>query len=74
VQAIVQCEADARGLLGLDGAIPDLQNLQLTIALQTPASQEKVQKLYQVWQERCPIYLALLKPIPVTTTLEIKGE
>jgi uncharacterized OsmC-like protein len=74
VEAIVQCEADARGLLGLDGAIPDLRNLQLTIVLQTAASQEKVQKLYQVWQERCPVYLALLKPTPVTTSLEIKGR
>jgi uncharacterized OsmC-like protein len=72
VEAIVQCEVDFRGWVGMDGAMPDLQNVQVTIQIQSPDSEEDVKKLYQVWQERCPIYLALIKPLPVNTILEIK--
>ena len=73
VEAVVQCEADFRGALGMEGAMPDLQNVQVTIQIQSSDSEENVRKLYQVWQERCPIYLALIKPLPVSTALEIKG-
>jgi uncharacterized OsmC-like protein len=74
VEVVVKCESDLRGVLGMDGAIPDLQNLQITIQLQSSDSEEKLRKLYEVWQERCPIYLALIKPLPVSTVLEIKRD
>ena len=73
VEALVQCEADLRGALGMEGAIPDLQNVQVAIQIQSSDNEENVRKLYQVWQERCPVYLALIKPLPVSTSLEIKG-
>ena len=73
VEATAQCEADLRGALAMEGVAPDIQNIQLNIEIQSPESEDKVQKLYQAWQERCPIYLALLKSLPVTTTLEVKG-
>lgn len=73
VEAVVQCEADFRGVLGMDGVIPDLQNVQVTIQIHSPDREENVRKLYQVWQERCPIYLALIKPLPVSTVLEVRG-
>jgi len=73
VEAVVQCEADLRGALGMEGALPDLQNMHVTIRIQSSDSEVKVRKLYQVWQERCPIYLALIKPVQVSAALEIKG-
>ncbi|MBF8284894.1 MAG: OsmC family protein [Anaerolineales bacterium] len=73
VEAVVQCEADFRGALGMEGATPDLQNVQVAIQIQSSDNEENVRKLYQIWQERCPIYLALIKPLPVSTALEIKG-
>jgi uncharacterized OsmC-like protein len=73
VEAVAQCDADFRGALGMEGAAPDLQNLQLTIKVQSPDSEENVQKLYQAWQERCPIYLALINPTQVSTKFEING-
>ena len=73
VEAVVKCESDLRGALGMNGAMPDLQNVQVTIQIQSSDSEENVRKLYQVWQERCPIYLALIKPLSVSTALEIKG-
>lgn len=74
VEAVAQCEADSRGLLGMAGATPELQNMALTIHIQSPDSEERVRHLYQVWRERCPIYLALLNPLRIDTRLEIRAE
>jgi uncharacterized OsmC-like protein len=72
VEATAQCEVDSRGLLGMDGVAPDLQNIQLAIRVTSPDGEDAGQRLYQAWQERCPIYLALIKPSAVTTTFEVK--
>ena len=65
VAATVKCETDARALLGLEGAEPDLRNLSLDVTVESPDGDEAVRKIAEVWQERCPIYLALLKPTGV---------
>ncbi len=70
VEATAQCEADARGLLGMNGVEADLQNIRLDIRVQSPESESEVQKLYQAWQERCPIYLALTKAMSVSLNTE----
>jgi uncharacterized OsmC-like protein len=70
VEATAQCEADARGLLGMVGAEPDLHNIRLDIRVQSPDSESDVQRLYEAWQERCPIYLALTKAIDVSLNME----
>jgi uncharacterized OsmC-like protein len=72
VEATTECETDARGLLGIDGVAPDLQNIALTIAIQSPAGEDAVRSVYQAWKERCPVYLALTKALSVSTTLEIR--
>ena len=69
VQATAQCDADARGLLGMAGVAPDLQDIRLEIEVRSPGGESDVQKLFQVWQERCPIYLALLKATDVTLAM-----
>lgn len=65
IEATVRCETDARGLLGVGGAAPDLGNLSLDVSIQTPDGDAGVRKLADVWQERCPIYLGLVKPTDV---------
>jgi uncharacterized OsmC-like protein len=70
VGATAQCEADARGLLGIAGAEPDLQNIQLDIRVQSPDSESEVQKVYEAWRERCPIYLAPTKALNVSLNTE----
>lgn len=70
VEATAQCDADARGLLGLAGAQPDLQNVRLSVQVQSPDGAEAVQRLARVWEERCPIYLALTRPMPVALTIQ----
>ena len=70
VEATAQCEADARGLLGMADAQPDLQSIQLDIRVQSPDSASEVQKVYEAWRERCPIYLALTKAMNVSLNTE----
>jgi uncharacterized OsmC-like protein len=74
VEATARCESDARGLLGMSGAAPDLQNMELAIQMTSPAGEAAARRLYDAWQERCPIYLALVKSTPVMTTLQVKQE
>ena len=69
VKAEVRCKADLRGLLAMPGALADLEDLEVNIQIRSPDSDEKVQALYEVWRERCPVYLALTKPMSVTTRL-----
>src|SRR3712207_7347067 len=63
VEATAQCEADARGLLGMADAQPDLKSIQIDIRGQSPDSEREVQKDYEAWRERCPDYLGLPKTI-----------
>jgi len=73
VKATVSCDADARGLLGMAGAVPDLQNLELRIELKSGAPRARIDELIEVWQARCPIYLALRKPTPVAMSVSVAG-
>lgn len=57
----------------MEGTIPDVQNVQVTIKIQSSDSEKNMRKLYKLWQERCPIFLALTKPLPISTALEIRG-
>lgn len=73
VTALAHVENDFRGLLGLDGAAPDFQNLFLTINIKSSEPEAKVQELYQVWLQRCPIYLGITRGLAVKTTLEVEN-
>jgi uncharacterized OsmC-like protein len=66
---VARCRADARGLLGMDGAIPDLDDIEIEIAVATSASAERLTELEETWRARCPIYLAVLKANPVAVRL-----
>lgn len=68
VEATARCETDARGLLGLGDAVPDLRGLSLEVAITSPDGADGVDRLAEVWQQRCPIYLALTKPVHVDVT------
>lgn len=67
VEATARCETDARGLLGIDSASPELANLEVDIRVDSPDGEAAADQLYQAWRERCPIYLSLIKAMPVAT-------
>jgi uncharacterized OsmC-like protein len=66
VSAVAKATADSRGLLGMDAVAADLGDIELEISVVSPDGPEAIERLKQVWLERCPIYLALAKPNQVT--------
>lgn len=69
LSVVARCRADARGLLGMDGAIPDLEDIEIQISVATSASAERLAALEDVWRTRCPIYLAVVKSNEVSVML-----
>jgi len=69
VTVVASCRADARGLLGMEGAIPDLQEIEIEISIATSAPAARLVALEEVWRERCPIYLAIATANPVSVRL-----
>ena len=68
VTAVARASSDARGLLGIDGIAPDLADLALDIQVSSPSPEDRVEAMLAAWRERCPIYLALLKPNSIALT------
>lgn len=66
VEAKVHCESDMRGLLGLDGAEPDLRGISVEVNVSSPDGAEAVTELARIWKERCPIFLAVKNPNEVS--------
>ena len=62
VKAVASCKSDARGLLGMDGASPELADLAIEIEVTSSDPDDRVNAMLAAWRERCPIYLALLRP------------
>ena len=69
VTAVARCATDQRGLLGIDGAPPDLADLALDIQISSASAEDRVEAMLSAWRERCPIYLALIKPQSVALTV-----
>ena len=69
VTAVARCSTDQRGLLALDGVAPDLADLALEIRVSSSSPQDRVDEMLAAWRQRCPIYLALIKPQTVTLTI-----
>jgi len=68
---VARCRADARGLLGMDGTTPDLEAIEIEVSVATSASPERLAALEEVWRERCPIYLAIVKANQVSVRLTV---
>jgi uncharacterized OsmC-like protein len=68
VSAVARCTADARGLLGMQDAVPDLGEVAVEIQVVSPEPADRLRLLFEVWQQRCPVYLALVDPLAVQAT------
>lgn len=75
ITAVARCASDLRGLLGMDAVAPDLTSLELDIRVTSTSPEDHVDAMLAAWRERCPIYLALLKPqaIALTTTRSLQA-
>ena len=71
ITATARCSTDLRGLLGLDDASPELNDIELTIEVQTSDPEARTGPMFEAWRARCPIFLALLKPRSVALTTRV---
>jgi uncharacterized OsmC-like protein len=71
ITAVARCSTDARGLVGMPGTSPELGNVELEILVATKDPSSKTGPMFDAWQERCPIFLALLRPVPVALKTSI---
>ena len=69
VTAAASSVSDLRGLIGIEGAAPDLTELKLDIKVTSASPQDRVDAMFAAWRERCPIYLALLNPNTIELTM-----
>lgn len=73
ITATATCSSDAGGLLGIDGRDPALGDIELSVAVRSPEPAERLDAVFAAWRERCPIYLALLRPNEVKVQFAIDG-
>jgi len=73
VSAVARCTSDQRGLLGIDAVSPALGGLELDIEITSPDPAEKTGPMLAAWTERCPIYLALLRPNEIRLASRVKA-
>lgn len=73
VAATASCEADSRGLLGMEGAEPDLGGISIDIRVVSPDGEDGVNRVMAAWKERCPIYLALIKQMAVRVDFGVEN-
>lgn len=71
VTAVAGASSDLRGLLAIDFGVPDLSDLSLDIRVATSSPSDRVELMLAAWRERCPIYLALLKPNSIALTANV---
>ena len=72
VTAAASSVSDLRGLVGIDGAAPDLTELKLDIRVSSRSPQDRIDAMFAAWKERCPIYLALLNPNAIELTTSVQ--
>jgi uncharacterized OsmC-like protein len=73
ITAVARCSADLAGLVGIEGAVPDLTDLEIEITVNTPDPQSKTGPMLDAWQRRCPIFLALRNPNAVALRTSAQG-
>lgn len=62
ITAVARCRADLAGLVGIEGALPDLTAIEIDITVDTPDPDSTTRPMFDAWERRCPIYLALRNP------------
>jgi len=71
VEATTSCRADVAGLLGIEGTDPALSEIALSLRITSQDPVQRVDAMVAAWRERCPIYLALLRPNPVALDVQV---
>ncbi|MFX1402820.1 MAG: OsmC family protein, partial [Promethearchaeota archaeon] len=72
VDAEAQCEFDVKGVHGMKGATGDIEKVSLTLTICSDESSNKIEKMFETWKQRAPVFLCFQKPVQISTNLVIK--
>lgn len=72
VDVDVQCEFDVKGVLGMEGATGDIRNVSFILTVYSDDSPDKIEKMFEIWKQRAPVFLCFQKPVQISTNLVIK--
>jgi hypothetical protein len=64
--ATARCTADLAGPLGVDDTVPEEMSVDIEVVSSSP--DEHIEAMQQAWLDRCPIYLAAVRPNDVVIT------
>ena len=64
----LKLNVDFRGALGI-GSFPPLKGFEFKVDIQSGASDDDIQKVKKLTDERCPAIWAMQNPVPFKTTV-----
>ena len=73
-RADIRCHFDVADKLGLEGPGAAFDEVNFTVAIQSPASSEQVRKLITHAERGCHAEQSLRTPIPVKTSAILNGQ
>ena len=74
VESTLEGDIDVRGALGLDNSVPNrYENIRVTFAIKSDASEEKLQEIVARAQSRSAVFDTVSNPVPVTVSMVKKN-
>lgn len=71
VESEVEGDLDLRGFLGMDESVRNgFEGIRITFRVKGDATDEQLEELIQVAQQRSPVYDIVTNPVPVSVRLE----
>ena len=74
VESTLEGDIDVRGALGLDNDVPNrYENIRVTFAIKSDASEEKLQEIVKRAQSRSAVFDSVSNPVPVSVSMVKKN-
>jgi uncharacterized OsmC-like protein len=71
VQSVLEGDLDLHGFLGLSDSVRNgYQNIRVTFRIEGDATDEQLEELGRLAQQRSPVFDILTNPVPVSVTVE----
>ena len=56
----------------MEGATGDIRNVSFILTVYSDDSPDKIEKMFEIWKQRAPVFLCFQKPVQISTNLVIK--
>ena len=52
----------------MEGATGDIRNVSFILTVYSDDSHDKIEKMFEIWKQRAPVFLCFQKPVQISTT------